>query len=744
MGFTPIQESEIASPSVSYSGFTPISADEIVQPAPTVAAPEPSTYDYVMGGLKGIAKAGSDVVTAPADLAFRGGMYLADKVAGTDTNLKGSYPSDYRDRFLEFMSGGDGNKTAENVAQVGGNLVTVIANPSQAKNIASKIPLLSKAAESSTLANLLTKAIGYGTEGAGYGALFNAKSDTLGEDMTTGAALNIAVPAALKVTGDLAKGLSKSFSEAGRKLELSAFGAGKGKIKQAISRMPDILDDAGNFQNPINDALDSFQKAGGTKAGMSGEKLLSELDNQYQGLVGNLRQELEVAQGFQKEVIIPKFTKTEEYVSKLAGTSKGDAQRIALDEIAKTVNNTDGTLLSLQSEKVKLGQAIRDSAWGTDAAGQMKTNILKRIRADLRQEIESSYGALTGRSSEKVTQLNKELGKRESLFPLFKDMIASDESRTVLGSGLQSLRTSGGVGQTLIAAGAGLGAGGLPLGAAAVGANMFLQSPAGKKALANGLRSSLVNVPLQGVGKVSDLGQVLGRIGIGLSQQEDPASSASLSSDSQRALPLASTATQKANLEGSGIPSQNPISNQTPNLEASLKKVVGEDMYKKQAVSKIDEGAFVQKVDEIASDLGASPEHLLAVMNFETGGTFSPTEKNKAGSGATGLIQFMPATAKEITGEQTKEAAIKALSKMSATEQLDYVKKYLEPFKGKLNSLEDVYMAVLWPKAVGKDSEYALFKEGTKAYWQNRGLDINEDGIITKAEASKKVEAFSV
>ena len=35
----------------------------------------------------------------------------------------------------------------------------------------------------------------------------------------------------------------------------------------------------------------------------------------------------------------------------------------------------------------------------------------------------------------------------------------------------------------------------------------------------------------------------------------------------------------------------------------------------------------------------------MAVMSFETGGTFDPGIRNAAGSGATGLIQFMPSTA---------------------------------------------------------------------------------------------------
>ena len=157
----------------------------------------------------------------------------------------------------------------------------------------------------------------------------------------------------------------------------------------------------------------------------------------------------------------------------------------------------------------------------------------------------------------------------------------------------------------------------------------------------------------------------------------------------------------------------------------------------------LDRG-FVEKTSQIAQSLGADPRHLLAVMNFETGGTFDPAEKNRAGSGATGLIQFMPTTAKQLTGADSKEAAIALMESMSPTEQLDYVGKYLEPFKGKLDTLDDVYMAVLWPAAVGRDPNYVLFKEGTKAYWQNRGLDLNEDGRITKEEAANRVKKYLV
>lgn len=140
-------------------------------------------------------------------------------------------------------------------------------------------------------------------------------------------------------------------------------------------------------------------------------------------------------------------------------------------------------------------------------------------------------------------------------------------------------------------------------------------------------------------------------------------------------------------------------------------------------------------ITKTATNLGAKPEHLLAAINFETGGTFSPSAKNKA-SGATGLIQFMERTAKGL-GTSTAE-----LAKMSVGEQLKYVEKHFQPFKGKLKTLEDTYMAILWPAAVGKPNDYVLFDNSNpanRAYAQNAGLDFNKDGKITKAEAAKKV-----
>jgi RHS repeat-associated protein len=140
---------------------------------------------------------------------------------------------------------------------------------------------------------------------------------------------------------------------------------------------------------------------------------------------------------------------------------------------------------------------------------------------------------------------------------------------------------------------------------------------------------------------------------------------------------------------------------------------------------------FRSKVVQIAKELGANPNHLMAIMAFESG--LSPSIQN-IHTNATGLIQFMPSTAKGLG------TTVEDLKKMTGEQQLEYVKAYFKGSKGKLNSVSDFYMKVLWPAAVGKPEDYVLFEKGKgKAYDQNSGLDKNNDGKITKAEAAAKV-----
>lgn len=149
---------------------------------------------------------------------------------------------------------------------------------------------------------------------------------------------------------------------------------------------------------------------------------------------------------------------------------------------------------------------------------------------------------------------------------------------------------------------------------------------------------------------------------------------------------------------------------------------------------KLNSTAFAKRVTDIASALGIPADWLMVVMNFETAGTFSPSVRNPQSS-ATGLIQFMEATAKDL-GTTTA-----ALAQMTNVQQLDYVYKYLAKVQrtyGSFNDVVDVYLAVFYPASIPKPLDYVY---PNRVFAVNKVFDTNKDGRITKAEIKEKILA---
>jgi hypothetical protein len=69
-------------------------------------------------------------------------------------------------------------------------------------------------------------------------------------------------------------------------------------------------------------------------------------------------------------------------------------------------------------------------------------------------------------------------------------------------------------------------------------------------------------------------------------------------------------------------------------------------------------------------------------------------------------------------------------------DQLRLVERYLEPFKGRLKSLPDVYMAVFRGSVVDGGGEVVVVDSSKelRIYKLNRSLDLNNDRRITKGE----------
>ena len=145
---------------------------------------------------------------------------------------------------------------------------------------------------------------------------------------------------------------------------------------------------------------------------------------------------------------------------------------------------------------------------------------------------------------------------------------------------------------------------------------------------------------------------------------------------------------------------------------------------------------FRDRVRWIADKLGVAANDLMACIAWESGESFSPSVRNAAGSGAVGLIQFMPTTATQLG------TSVAALAAMTAEDQLNFVYKYFKPYTGRLHNLGDLYMAILWPSGVGKPDSYVLWAKASRptTFRQNAGLDINKDGEITRGECLDKIK----
>ena len=146
---------------------------------------------------------------------------------------------------------------------------------------------------------------------------------------------------------------------------------------------------------------------------------------------------------------------------------------------------------------------------------------------------------------------------------------------------------------------------------------------------------------------------------------------------------------------------------------------------------------FATSIESLGNDLGVDPMYLANTMYAES--RLDPSVKNMAGSGATGLIQFMPQTAANL-GTTTDE-----LSRMTPVEQMEYVRKYFSADNlgaGRLRDLQNdpsqhnVNMAVFLPSMIGKPVDTQI----PQKYWRQTG-SIKTPADYTRS-AEERVNAY--
>ena len=186
--------------------------------------------------------------------------------------------------------------------------------------------------------------------------------------------------------------------------------------------------------------------------------------------------------------------------------------------------------------------------------------------------------------------------------------------------------------------------------------------------------------------------------------------------------------------DGKPIASQAPIDD-SKNISYDAKELKAKWAAKKPHLT----DKFYEKVVKIAKKLNCNPNSLMALMNAESG--ISPTAKNSESS-ATGLIQFIESTAKDL-GTTTEK-----LGKMSAEKQLKYVEKYLTKNKKEAGISDTqfvdagtLYALVFLPGRANRE----FVTDQSERYYsagENESLDLNKDGYIAKTELAQRLQNF--
>ena len=461
------------------------------------------------------------------------------------------------------------------------------------------------------------------------------------ESMLSAAGKGLIYGSAGSIVSDrLGAGLSRLANEADR-LRLSAFGLNSWDVTSNIKKAEQV----GQKVKQSTDAplLKTVKRLQTGDVINPENEMLQNIANltAYQDDLGvELNSRLQQA----SDVIPPmrgfSFENSRKFVDKLAGTAKEDAVKIFEKEKKALLSQMDegGSIMDLQRAKTGLNYVWDSKPYSED--------IRKAIRSDLRQEIENRVaiaekgGKISKNTAGEIRDINREWGDAADLKDAFARKAGRDLGPDAVEELFGSMRTSGGTGTLNIIS----GVTGNPIYMVAGAGLNAMRAKAGKSFMADLLEDPAAKK----IG--AKLGEVLQEVGQG------------------RAFSIAGTRSEQQRLEGlkkdetvkdaiiQGLQKVNPNSKPEEIRKAleGLKRKASAIEEPTKAEGKV-EGATLGKVsyepDAIKGAILKQDPFTQAMISAESKG--DPLAKSKAG--AEGMLQLMPATAKELGVKDRKD-----------------------------------------------------------------------------------------
>ena len=426
----------------------------------------------------------------------------------------------------------------------------------------------------------------------------------------------LAGPAAVSGAAKAAGAIAPKLEEAGLGLQRRALGITRADYKNAKNAVIETV--SGDFSTQLKESVDDLIKNKTLGTSLDPGAMFAELQGAKSATEDAIQATLKAAETKIGPVPPPSFDKTLDYISK----------NIAADQVDKYVNNViefqdalrregQGSLTYLNQQKKIIGENWKNSP-------QSDPGFWRTIYGDVKRHIE--------KYAPEVKDLNKEKQKLIIAEPIVSRNFKASGADYDIGAIQRLLNTTGGAG---LAGGAILGAatGSLTGGVASALALRGLATPTGQNVVGRGLRGTASLAEALGGGGL-DVGGALQRGAVAAGGAEAP----------EMAAPTEASVDVDAAIEAARRELES-LRSSTPQPETVK---VGK-----------------QNISIPTGEEYAPPSLVKAVMKVESAGK----QEAVSPKGATGLMQLMPATAKDLgvdatDAEQNVEGGSRYLQQM--------------------------------------------------------------------------------
>ncbi len=595
---------------------------------------------------------------------------------------------------------GKGSGTATAIRQSLPTLTTAARTSDTAFDVLSGLEKAGRAADIAVettpglrLAQQIVSSVPAQSFATGYLGADETVSSPLMEGLKTGA-LGTAGSATANVLG---RGLQTLGREADR-LTLSKYGITATDIGKTLKKAGVAGREIAEVEDiPVLNTVKSLERQGIINAE---DDVLNNIGNigAFQDDVGGqLRSVLEEVN--EEADAFPDFqdTFTKKFIKSFSGKAREEvaAAAKAEREAIRSQFEEGGSILDLQNAKVGLNYSWNTRPYTAD--------VQKAVRADLRDEIEKRVEAMvsTKRVDEdfagKVRELNQQWGQAADLKDVFSRRAASDLGGNVVEDFFNTIRTSGGRGSLNIMS----AASGNPVFAAAGQIADIARTTKGKEWLAD----TFSDPAFQKLGV--KLGNLLETYGTGRAFSQ---AAAAVTQNQQAKETKAEKAVDLELFTKSGAAPKEPTTQLTTQDFNDILSILRQAPPDTGATAATPAKAEKKEIsaagsDDVTSLITKESPFVQAIISVESKG--NPTAKS--GVGASGLMQLMPATAKDLGVEDTTNPA----------QNIKGGRTYINQQLKKYDSKELALAAYNWGPGNIDRGLRRLENKGVAATWEN-------------------------